>query len=100
MIIRTDNSQLYDMAPPREAGRAIVWGQAIAAAVSPQNFDGTHPIYFADTEVDANTVASWLATKAPGCHWVVAKSANSFRAQPGPVVKASFTEKGLLPVNN
>jgi hypothetical protein len=99
VVLRMDMDKMFDMVPGRDGDlRFVCWGQKEEESKSPQTFDGSHPVYFADTEADANTLAGHLASKKPGTYWVVAKSASSFRSTPGPVAKAAFTEHGMLPV--
>lgn len=98
VIVRFDADKVYDMVLPREAGgRGVFWATKEAESQAPHYFDGKHPAYFAETEEDAQTLASYLASKNPGSYWVVAKSATSFRSTPGPVAKAIFTDRGMLP---
>lgn len=102
MIARVDE-QLADMVTPR-ANRlmreTLVWASyEREPRERPHDFDGTHPLYFADDEASAEALASFLATKRPGTNWVVAKSTASFRCAATPVAKAIFTNEGLLPSN-
>lgn len=56
-------------------------------------------MYFCDTELAANQLAAFLATKAPNIYWMASKNLNSYQSAPGPVKKAAFTDKGLLPAD-
>lgn len=102
IVVRVDE-QLADMVPPRS--NRLVREQLVYASYEhgprerPHDFDGTHPVYFADDEASADNLAALLATKKPGTNWVVAKSTSSFRCAATPVAKAVFTNEGLLPSN-
>lgn len=97
IIVKVEPSQLADMVPPRPWGHSLVFARALEASPAPQHFTGDHPVYFADDEESANGLAERLAVLRPGTHWVVAKSATTFRSAPGPVTRAAFSEQGLLP---
>lgn len=66
-------------------------------AANVENFPATHCLYGADTQVQAETIAAYLAEKSPGKRWVVMTSNSMFITRPGPVSKSKFTAKGLLP---
>lgn len=91
--------ELQEMVPGRGELGFLVWASAEEESKRPDRFDGNHPTYFVDEEVQAERLAAYLAAKRPGTHWVVAKSTASFRCPAGPVGKAVFTAHGLMPAN-
>lgn len=94
-----DGPQLFDLQPPRDVLRQVVYANVFPpdAARRPQDFTGEHPVYFVETLADGETLASALAQKTPGVYWVVCKSTSSFRTTPGPVSKAVFSDAGMFP---
>jgi hypothetical protein len=61
-------------------------------------FEQAQDIYFCDSEDDANSLADMLLGLYPQYIWAVAAVGLVISRPPGPVTRAKFTEKGLLPV--
>jgi hypothetical protein len=96
-VVGLNPNDLYDIGGPREARHTYWTHTQYEKDSNPGNYDGKVKLYFCDTEVAANALAAYLATKAPNIYWMASKNLTSYQSAPGPVKKAAFTEQGLLP---
>jgi hypothetical protein len=62
-----------------------------------EEFEPEQNLYFCDSEDDANALVEWLLSLYPQYIWAVATVGLVMSRPPGPITKAMFTEKGLLP---
>ena len=96
-VVGLNPNDLFDFAGPRES-RSTYWAHGHQAEnPSPANFDGKVMVYFCDTELAAQQLASFLSSRFSGIYWMAAKNLNTYQSAPGPVKKAAFTDKGLMP---
>jgi hypothetical protein len=94
--VQSDLSQTYYT--DRQRGRnRVAFKQEQDGTEKSEDFEEEQDLYFCDSEDDANALAETLLDLYPHHIWSVATVGLVMSRPPGPVTKAKFTEKGLLP---
>ena len=65
----------------------------------PEHLHGKHPVYFTESEEEAQSLAKMLTEKQPGTSWLVGKTTQFYQSKIEAVKNTvrNVTDKGMLP---